>query len=96
MEENDIMTEEALEPTTADLEVTQPIFIDLGKQGPKRIKALKKGTGKLWGEVADVLKEVKGSLGSEAEGKILVPVILVYRKQPRRSRRTIFPMLPMP
>lgn len=89
------MTEQVIEENGAAPEVTQPIFINLGKQSPKRIKALKQGSGKLWEEVADVLKEVKGSLGEEADGKILVPVILVYRKQPRR-RRGAFPLLPMP
>lgn len=90
------MTDEVLEQTGVATEVTQPIFVDLGKQAPKRIKALKRGSGKLWTEVAEVLKEVKGSLGEEANGKILVPVLLVYRKQTRRGRRGVFPMLPMP
>jgi hypothetical protein len=92
MKENCSMTDKVLEQAKPEsaIEVTQPIFIDLGKQKPKQIKALKQGDGKLWAEVADVLKEVKGSLGEEAKGKMLVPVIMVYRKQGRRSR---FPML---
>lgn len=89
------MAEQVAEQTQVSAEVTQPIIVDLGKQRPKRIKALKQGNGKLWNEVVDVLDEVKGSLGEEAEGKILVPVILVYRKQSRRLRRG-FPILPSP
>jgi hypothetical protein len=97
MEESKIMTDGVGEATKTEGagEVTQPIFIDLGKQKPKRIKALKQGEGKLWDEVIDVLQEVKGSLGEEANGKILVPVIMVYRKDSRRSRRGAFPLLPM-
>ena len=80
------MTDVVLEQTEAVVEITRPIIVDLGKQGSKRIKALKAGNGKLWDEVVDVLQEVKGSLGQEADGKVLVPVILVYRKQSRRFR----------
>ncbi|MCC6191426.1 MAG: hypothetical protein IT318_20575 [Anaerolineales bacterium] len=89
------MADQVAEQTKASAEVTQPILVDLGKQRPKRIKALKQGNGKLWKEVVDVLDEVKGSLGEEADGKIFVPVILVYRKQSRRFRRG-FPLLPSP
>jgi hypothetical protein len=88
------MTEEVLEQTQATVDVTQPIIVDLGKQRPKRIKALKRGNGKLWDEVAEVLDEVKANLGEDASGKLLVPVILVYRRQNRRNRRGAFPLLP--
>lgn len=88
------MTDQVQEQDSATPEVTQPIFINLGKQSPKRIKALKQGSGKLWDEVSEVLKEVRTGLGDEAAGKVLVPVILVYRKRSRR--RGVFPLLPMP
>jgi hypothetical protein len=74
------------------IEVTQPIVIDLGKQRPKLVKQLKEGRGKLWDEVADVIDEVGEQLGAEANGKTLVPIILVYRKKPRR--RSINPLFP--
>jgi len=73
-------------------EVTAPIIVDLGKQRSRRIKRLKKGRGKLWDEVADVLAEIQESLGEEVDGKVLVPVILVYRKKDRKSRNLPFPM----
>lgn len=89
------MAEQVLDQA-GSVEVTQPIIVDLGKQRPKRIKALKKGEGKLWDEVGQVLEEVKANLGEDADGKVMVPVILVYRKQARRARRGGIPMLPLP
>jgi hypothetical protein len=74
-------------------EMTQPIIIDLGSQKPGRIKDLKKGEGKLWDEVLDVVDEAKEMLGAEADGKIVIPVILIYEKKSKRGSldRLIFP-----
>ncbi len=69
------------------VDVTTPIIVDLGKQRPKRLKALKRGQGKLMSEVADVLEEVVVNLGDEVAGKTLVPVILVYEKKKKGKRR---------
>jgi hypothetical protein len=73
------------------VEVTQPIIIDLGKQRPKQIKRLKRGRGKLWDEVVDVIDEVSVQLGEEAQGKVLVPVVMVYRKKRKRKTNVLFP-----
>lgn len=82
--------EDEMEETAA--EVTQPIIIDLGKQRPKHIKRLKRGQGKLWDEVVDVIDEVNLQLGEEAEGKVLVPIVMVYRKKGKRKR--VNPLFP--
>lgn len=74
-------------------DVTQPIIVDLGKQRPKRIKQLKRGEGKLWDEVVDVIEEVSLQLGDEVDGKTIVPVILVYRKKGKK-RKALNPLLP--
>lgn len=76
-------------------DVTSPIIVDLGKQRRRRIKRLMKGKGRLWDEVADVLEEVQESLGEEASGKVLVPVILVYGKKRRKPRNLSFPLFPL-
>jgi len=86
------MEEERKVESTTD--VTTPIIIDLGKQRKGRIKRLKKGRGKLWNEVSDVLVEIQDSLGEDAEGKVLVPVVLVYRKKDRRYRKLPFRLFP--
>ena len=74
---------EEAEKTTA--EVTQPIIIDLGSQKIKFIKALKNGEGKLWDEVQSVVEEVRDMLGEKADGKVIIPVVMVYRKKAKRQ-----------
>ena len=78
-------------------EMTQPVIIDLGKQRRTTLNDLKKGEGKLWDEVLDVVGEVKEMLGAEADGKVLVPVIMLYQQRSGRRRldldRILFPLL---
>lgn len=66
-------------------ETVAPIVVDFGKEKPKRIKQLKRGEGKLTREVLDAVAHVKQSLGAEAEGKELVPVVVVYKKKAKRG-----------
>ena len=75
-------------------EMTQPIIVDLGKRKASRLQELKEGEGELWDEVLDVLEEVKEVLGKEADGKLMVPVVIIYEKK-RRVRRLedmLFPL----
>jgi hypothetical protein len=87
----DPMTEETISTST---EMTQPVIIDLGKQRRRALKNLKRGEGKLWEDVLDVVEEVKDLLGTDAEGKVLVPVILIYRERSRRRRLNLDRLLP--
>jgi hypothetical protein len=80
------------EQVEATVDVTQPIIVDLGKQRPKQIKRLKRGRGKLWAEVVDVIEEVGAQLGDDLEGKTIVPVVMVYRK--KSKRKGLNPLLP--
>lgn len=74
-----------------EFDVTEPIIINMGKQRRKRIKRLLSGRGRLWGEVEGVIEEVGTQLGDELDGKTIVPLILVYRRRPKRKRaRGIF------
>jgi hypothetical protein len=79
------MTEE-IKSAEQEFEVTEPIIINMGKQKRKRIKRLLSGRGKLWGEVEGVIEEVGTQLGEDLEGKTIVPLILVYRRRPKRRR----------
>jgi hypothetical protein len=85
------------ETTVTSTEMTQPVIIDLGKQRSKYIKELKNGEGELWDEVLEVADEVKEMLGAEAEGKILIPVIMLYQERAGRRRidleKLIFPLM---
>lgn len=85
------MTEETISTST---EMTQPVIIDLGRQRRRALKNLKRGEGKLWDEVLDVIEEVKDLLGTDAEGKVLLPVILIYRERSRRRRINLDRLLP--
>ena len=69
-----------------DINVTEPIIINLGKQKRKRIKKLMKGRGRLLDEVEDVVDEVSMLLDEELDGKVVVPLILVYEKKPKPQR----------
>ncbi len=88
---SDPVTDESDEVTT---DMTQPIIVDLGKQRPKKLKDLKNGEGELWEEVLDVLEEVKDMLGEDADGKLLVPIVMLYERKQRRARieKLLFPL----
>ena len=94
IESEEYMAEESVGIAT---EMTQPVIIDLGKQRPKALTDLKKGDGKLWDEVLDVIEEVKEMLGAEADGKVLIPVVMLYEEKPSRRRldldKILFPLL---
>ena len=64
---------------------TAPIVVSLGTESRKRIRRLKRGRGKLMGEVSNVMDQVRASFGEHADGKIFVPVVLVYRRKRRRG-----------
>jgi hypothetical protein len=72
--------------THTPAEVTAPIIVSLGKKRRKAIKRLKRGKGPAMAEVMDVIDQVQASLGAQAEGRILVPVVVIYRQRQRRSR----------
>jgi len=63
-----------------------PIVVDLGKAKRKRIKQLERGEGPLVEEVRQAVEQVRSGLGAEGDGKVLVPVVLLYRRKPRRQR----------
>ena len=71
--------------THTDATAITPIVIDLGKKKRKLIRNLKRGSGQLMDEVAEVLAQVRGNLGPEAEVKNLVPVVMIYRQKSKRK-----------
>ena len=83
MSEN-INQETALATAPAHAEVTAPIIVSLGKKKNKVIKRLKRGKGAAMEEVMDVIDQVQTNLGEEANGKIIVPVVIIYRRKERR------------
>jgi len=67
-------------------EVMRPIIVSLGKKKKKAIKRLKRGVGPTMDEVMDVVDQVQANLGADAADKILVPIVVVYRKKEKRYR----------
>jgi hypothetical protein len=91
-----IMTDESTEafevqgtePPGAD--IVAPIVLSLGKQKKKHIRRLKRGRGKLMDEVVDVIEQVHDHLGEDADDKIIVPVVVLYRQKRKRAMRGLF------
>jgi hypothetical protein len=75
-----------LQEKTPAAEITTPIIVSLGKKNKKVIKRLKKGRGSAMDEVLDVVEQVQANLGDDATGKVIVPVVVIYRQKIRRFR----------
>ncbi len=80
--------------------VNAPVILDLGKTRRKHIKRLKRGQGKLVDDVDAAMREVQATLGEQANGSQLIPVVIVFRKKSKKRRRRggggrgIFPLFP--
>ncbi len=85
-EQNGNVIVQAPATTFTPAEVTAPIIVNLGKKKRKAIKRLKRGKGAAMDEVMDVIDQVQANLGPQAEGKVLVPVVVIYRQKQRRIR----------
>ena len=67
--------------------VSTPIIVSLGKKKKKTIKRLKRGKGPAMDEVNDVIAQVQANLGDHADGKLIVPVVILYKEKQRGLRR---------
>jgi len=86
-DEKDLVAQSTTQNTVIEpAEVTAPIIVSLGKKKRKAIKQLKRGKGSAMTEVMDVIDQVQETLGAQAEGKILVPVVVIYQRKQRRFR----------
>lgn len=60
---------------------TPPITVHLGKYTKRQLRKLDRGEGKVFDEVQAALEEVKVRLGSEANTKVLLPIVVIYKKK---------------
>ncbi|HVR39810.1 MAG TPA: hypothetical protein VMU84_12005 [Thermoanaerobaculia bacterium] len=67
--------------------VNSPVIVDAGKTSRRKIKDLKQGCGALINDVNDAVNQVSATLGDQADGKQLIPVVVIYRRKSRRGRR---------
>ena len=70
-----------------------PIVVELGSTSSKRVRQLKRGSGKLNDEIQEVITQMSTRLGDEAESKTLVPVVVVYRQKSKSARRSLLDLL---
>jgi hypothetical protein len=67
----------------------EPVVVDMGRKARKQIKQLREGRGKLYGEVNNVLAELRtaGEISALAQ-----PVVIVVR-QKAKDRNILWPLL---
>lgn len=70
-------------------ETNPPIIIDLGKHRRKRVKNLRRGTGRLAEEVSQCIQELQaaGTIASTAQ----TVVVVVQQKRKSRSLKGLLP-----
>ena len=73
-----------LATNTISVQKLKPMIVDLGKTKKKKIKALKKGKGDLLLEIDQAVDMASHGLGAEADGKIFVPVVILYKPKSKR------------
>ncbi|KAA3663714.1 MAG: hypothetical protein DWQ04_09435 [Chloroflexi bacterium] len=87
------MSDESVEMEGAapevEIEVATPMILDMGKTKAKQIKRLKKGKGPLMDEVVGILDEVADALGDELDGKMMVPIVILYKEKKKKKRTRI-------
>jgi hypothetical protein len=69
-----------------------PVILDLGSATRRNVRRLKAGGGRLMADVQEAIAQVTSSLGDQAQGKELLPVVVLYRKRSRRSRGGFIPI----
>jgi hypothetical protein len=74
-------------PATSEI---NPVVVDLGKTKKKDLRALKRGEGKLMEDIHRVMQEIRANSTALA-GKDLVPVVILYRKPPKRKVAGLLP-----
>lgn len=63
---------------------TEVQVIEAGKASRKDVRRLKRGRGRLARKVLDEVDAVAREMGPDAEGKVFVPVVVVYKKKLRK------------
>jgi|SRR5882724_6837390 len=66
--------------------IPAPVIVDLGSKSKKAINKLKCGEGKLMLEVEQAVELVRSTLNDQDKNKQIIPVLVIYRKKPKRGR----------
>jgi hypothetical protein len=73
----------------ADGSAIQPFIVNLGSQRRKRIKALKRGHGRLMQDVAAAVEQVRATLGEAGHNRMLLPVVFIYKQKRKGSKNLL-------
>ena len=65
--------------------VAPPIYVELGARKARLLRKLDKGEGRLMHEVADAMEEVEATLSDQADGRVLLPVVVVYGRKKKKT-----------
>ena len=68
-------------------DVPTPVIIDLGSRKKKAIKRLKNGRGKLMGEVALAIEQVRSGWSEGDQNSNNVPVVVIYKKKKKKGKK---------
>jgi hypothetical protein len=74
--------------------IPRPVIVDLGTKSRKAIKRLKNGRGKLMADVERAIAESHARLPDDQKSKQVIPVLVIYKKKRKRSKRKVFPFFP--
>ena len=61
--------------------MTSPLVIKMGKISKRRAKQIEQGSGGIADEVSEAMGQVARQLGEEANEKVLLPIVVVYKKK---------------
>lgn len=85
MSSGSVATVSAKEKAAPEIDPLPPVVLDLGKTKKKFIRALKDGEGKLMDDVNHAVEAVRANLGAEVDGKVLVPIVIIYERKVDRK-----------
>jgi hypothetical protein len=68
-------------------DVPTPVIIDLGSRKKKAIKRLKRGRGKLMGEVGLALEQVRAGWTDGDQNQNSTPVVILYKQKKKKNKK---------
>jgi|AGTN01.1.fsa_nt_gi hypothetical protein len=91
--ENDGRVPPIGENTARNVAQAVPLVIDMGKVKRSEAKKIAKGKGVLLDHVERAVQYTEENLDAVPEGRILVPVVIVYEKKRKKRRNRPFGFL---
>ena len=70
---------------SAPAAAVRPVVVELGSQRRSRIRALKRGEGRLMDDLARAMQKIRAD-SPELASKELVPIVMIYRRRSRRGK----------